>query len=105
MRIDTYQHVIRAENQTYVEQVDSFSGRLYRHTESSTLSQSLKAPSIMTQLYKDVGKANVVLEASLKEQKHQITLLEVEKEQLRTHLLEFEPCHALAIDHDDKNAD
>lgn len=68
MRIDTYQRVIRAENETYAEQVDSFSERLYRHTESCTLSQSLKVPSSMTTLYKDVGKAKMVLEALLKQQ-------------------------------------
>ncbi|CCI10393.1 unnamed protein product [Albugo candida] len=96
---------VRAENQAYAEQVDNLSGRLYRHTEASTLSQSLKAPSFLTKIYKDVGKAKVVLEAQLKQQKHQSTVLEVENKQLRARLLELEPCHTLAIDYDETNAD
>lgn len=47
----------------------------------------------------------MVLEAELKQQKHEINVTEGWNEQLRTHLLDFEPCHTLAIDHDEKNAD
>nr|CCA20801.1 conserved hypothetical protein [Albugo laibachii Nc14] len=91
---------LRIENQAYVEQVDGLSGRLYRHTETST---SFKAPSFLTKIYQDVGKAKVVLEAQLKHQKQQLVVLEAENEQLRTHLLELEPCHSLPVQDTEKS--
>lgn len=69
---------LQPANQTYVEQLHSLSIHLYRHTEKkSRYISSFKRVSFLMKTYKDIAKEKVELEAQLKEQKHQLTVLEM----------------------------